>query len=132
MAGDDPLDRCRGEVLAVDTDPVGVAPREVEDTVVVAVPEVPRPEPSVAGPLRVGGVVVVVALEARDPVAPDDLADRLVRVAQMTLVVETGPRAFCNETGSMTTTSASGSGRPKAPGREAPTGVMRIAPSLDP
>ena len=73
---DDALDRCRGEVLTVDPDPVGGAAREEEHAVVGPVAEVARPVPAVADALAGGVGVVVVALEPVDDVAADDLTDR--------------------------------------------------------
>ena len=67
---------------------------EEERAVVAAVAEVAGPVPAVATALggRLG--VLVVALEVRQPVAPDDLADRLFGVEQSAVVVETRPRAL--------------------------------------
>src|SRR6266511_3604490 len=94
MAGQDPLDGGGGEVLAVDPQPLEVAPGEVEVARVVAVAEVAGPVQPFAYPGRVGLVVLVVALEAGRALLVDDLADGLVRIDQPALVVEAGPGAL--------------------------------------
>ena len=94
VALQDPLDRCGGEVLAVDPEPVAGPAGEVEDAVLVPVPEVAGPVPAVAGALGLGLGVVVVALEPVAEVAADQLADRLAGVQQPAVLVEARPRAL--------------------------------------
>ena len=66
--GQDPLHRGGGEVLTVHPQPVGRTTGEVEESGLVAVPEIARPEPPAPGPLGLGLGVGVVALEAAGPV----------------------------------------------------------------
>ena len=88
------LDRPGREVLAVDTQPVGVAPCEVQVAVVVQVPEVAGPvPPETKRPLvRLG--VVVVALEGAGAGGVDDLADAVVGVEEAAVAIEAGARPF--------------------------------------
>ena len=133
MAAEDALDRRGREVLAVDADPVGGAAGEVEDAVVVAVAEVARPVPAVATALggRLG--VVVVALEHEPRVAPHDLADREPRRSGSRPCSSNSARGHSTPVaGSTTATSAPAAGTPSAPGLASRTGVMMIAPSLEP
>lgn len=58
MPTQDTLDRQRGDVLAVDPDPVTTAAGEVQETRLVPIPEVTGPIPAVADPLGVGIVVL--------------------------------------------------------------------------
>src|SRR5690606_5168861 len=88
MTGHHRLDRPGREVLAVDADPVGVAPGEVEVAVLVQVAQVAAPEPAVAGGRRGGLRVVVVALERPGPGDVDDLTDALVGVDEPAVLVE--------------------------------------------
>src|SRR5205823_1587424 len=67
VPADGGLDRAGGEVLAVDSEPVRGSTREVEEAILVDVPEVTRPVPA-APERRVGGFrVVVIALEGAGP-----------------------------------------------------------------
>ena len=94
MALQDPLDRRRGEVLAVHPQPVVVAPGEIEEPVLVPVGQVAGPVPALAqaGPLRL--LVAPVALEAGAAALRDELADGLLRIEETTPVVEAGRRAL--------------------------------------
>src|SRR5437660_813960 len=84
----DPLDRRGGEVLAVDAQSVGAAPREVQPPVGVPVREVAAPVPTVTHPFARRLLVVVVALEPGAGVPAHELADRLVAVHEPTVLVE--------------------------------------------
>src|SRR5262249_61022999 len=76
-AAQDLLDGGGGEVLRVHAQPVGRAPGEPVEAVLVAVAEVAGPEVAVSQSVLAGPRVVVVALEASRGGAGNDLADRL-------------------------------------------------------
>src|SRR5262249_22651831 len=82
-----------GGVLPVDTDPVPAAPGEVEVPGLVDVSEVAGPVPAVVDALGVGGVVLVVALEAGGALGVDDLPAGLLGVAHPAVLVEARGRA---------------------------------------
>ncbi len=94
MALEDALDGRRGEVLAVDPQPVVVASSEVEEIVLVAVGEVAGPVPAVANARPLGVGVVPVPLEPRGPGLTDQLTDGLLGVEQPSTLVEEGPGAL--------------------------------------
>ena len=84
------LDRCGGQILAVDTHPSAGAAGEVDVVVVVDIRQVAGVETSPAHPLGVRGRVVPVAGEQAGPVG-DHLAHGLVGIGELTVGVE--PRA---------------------------------------
>ena len=87
IPADDALDGAGREVLAVDPEPVVVAAREPQPSVVVDVAEVARPVPAVARALAHRFVVLVVTLE-QGRRGVHDLADAFVGVEQPAGVVE--------------------------------------------
>ena len=95
-ASEDAFDGRGCEVLGVHSQPVGAAAREVEHAVVVAIREVARPVPTVAGTGGRRRFVVVVPLEAPGGIAAHDLADRGLGVDEPPVGVE--PRASTLDT----------------------------------
>ena len=130
MALQDPLDRSRGEVLAVDTQPVVVTSGEVEEAGFVAVGQVPRPVPALAQAGRLGLVVVPVALEAGAACLGDQFADGLLCVQQPAALVEAGRRALL-AVGRVEDDRALGA-RPSAPGGVSGVRWTVAPPSVEP
>ena len=118
------------EVLAVDADPVGVAPGEVQVSVVVEVPEVAGPVPAEAERPLVRLGVVVVALERPGAGGVDDLADALVGVERAGR--SSSKRARGRSFPSSSTTLTVGPTCPSAPARSSASRSTATPPSVAP